>query len=326
MKRPSANDGPPRQRIVVAPDEDGARADVVVARALRVSVRQAREAFEEGRVTRAGRAIAKGERVRGREVLEVVALVPWLLPRPCAWLRVAYEDEGVVVVDKPAGVASHPLARGEGGTVADALAYNYPECSRASDDEREGGLVHRLDTDTSGLLAAARSREEHRELRRAFAEGRVERAYLALVEGAFEGRRTLDAPIAHDASDRRRMVVVTPGSVAKARGEPKPATSEVTALASSGTVTLVFVRTQGGRRHQVRVHLASAGHPLVGDALYGAKTRAARGGHLLHAALLGLPGRPRLVSAPPADFVASAKERGLSGDDVERALRMLRAP
>ncbi len=314
------------RRVVIGDGRDDARADVALARALGLSVREARGLFDDGGVTRAGRSIAKGDRVQAGDVLDVTEPKPWLSPRDHDWLVVVHESADVVVVDKPAGVPSHPLRRGEGGTVADALAFRYPECSAASEHEREAGLVHRLDTFTSGLLAAARSREAWLALRAAFRDGNVRRAYLALVDGLLTSPLLLDAAIAHDPSDARRMVTVRAGDEAKARGEPKAARSHVTPVASSGGASLVLVRTEGGRRHQVRVHLASAGFPLVGDVLYGGSETSARAGHLLHAALLELPGEPRLVSSPPADFVTAARERGLTPDDVERAREGFAAP
>lgn len=311
--------------VVVDQGADGSRADVVVASALGLSVREARALFADGGVTRVGRRVAKGDRLRPGDVLDVVEPGPWLVPKAAEWLVVVHEDAGVVVVDKPAGVPSHPLARGEGSTVVDALAARFPECALASDDEREGGLVHRLDTHTSGLLGAARSREVWQELRQAFTEGRVGRAYLALVEGRLSGDLVIDALVAHDPSDPRRMVTVGDDD-ARFRGEPKTARSRVTPVASASDASLVVVRATGGRRHQVRVHLASAGHPLVGDALYGGGPTSARPGHLLHAASLELPGRPALRVLPPADFMAAVTERGIHSSNVERAMRDLDAP
>lgn len=311
--------------VVVEERDEGSRADVVVASACGVSVREARALFADGGVTRVGRRVAKGDRLRPGDVLEVVEPGAWLVPKADERLVVVYEDADVVVVDKPAGVPSHPLARGEGGTVVDALCARFPECALASDDEREGGLVHRLDTDTSGLLAAARSREVWQELRQAFTEGRVGRAYLALVEGRLAGDLVVDALVAHDPSDPRRMVTVGDDD-ARSRGEPKTARSRVSAVASGSDASLVVVRATGGRRHQVRVHLASAGHPLVGDALYGGGPTTARQGHLLHAVSLELPGRPALRVPPPADFLAAVTERGLDSGDVERAMGKLDAP
>lgn len=317
-------DGEAREReVVVEASLDGERADVVVAGALAMTVRDARTLFESGHVRSAGRRVKKGERLRRGVVLHVRSPLSWLVAVAPAGLELFSHDEAFVVVNKPAGIPSHPLRRGEGGTAADGIAAWFPECATASLDPREAGLVHRLDTFTSGLLAAARSRAQWTSLRAAFATEQVRRSYLALVEGRVRDPAVIDAPIAHHPRDARRMSIIEDGSVG--RGDPRAARTTVTPVASAQTGSLVLVRIQGGRRHQVRVHLAHLGSPLVGDVLYGGPLCAAREGHVLHAVALSLPAREPLIAAPPPDFEAALHERGLPQEVIPQALGLLRA-
>lgn len=308
--------------FVVDEEGEGSRLDAFVARRAGLSVREAARLCAEGRVLVDGRRAEKGRTLDVGARVEVQrAATGWLVPQRAPSLAVVYEDDDVVVIDKPASIATHPLARGEGGTAADAVAARFPEVASASAHPREGGACHRLDTGTSGLIAFARSREAWEELRRAFLEGRVGRSYLAVVEGRLAGDFVIDTPIAHHPGDKRRMVVVTEEGE-RIRGSPRPARSVVRLVTASERASLVVVEAHGGRRHQVRVHLASAGHPLVGDVLYGGSALES-GRHLLHAALLALPGRAALVAAPPPDFLRAAEERGVPAPAVDQAVRRL---
>jgi 23S rRNA pseudouridine1911/1915/1917 synthase len=300
--------------LVVGPGAAGQRADAFVARALGVGTKEARELFARRAVRRQGRPLAKGDELAEGDELLVPALAPWLVAEGAPALSLAYVDDEVGVVDKPAGMAPHPLARGEGGTVADGLFARFPEVETAAPDEREGGLVHRLDPGTSGLLAAARTSAAWRALRAAFTADKVARGYVALVHGALAAEALLEGAIAHDPGDARRMVV------GEGRGQPRAASTEVRPVAQGECVTLVIARTRGGRRHQVRVHLAEAGHPLVGDPLYGGTEAPERAGHMLHAALLCLPARPRLLSRPGEDFLAVLRGHGLDEAALKAAL------
>jgi 23S rRNA pseudouridine1911/1915/1917 synthase len=295
----------------------GARADRALAELLELPVGAVRRLLVARRLRIDGRVPKKGDAVRAGAVitLESPALHPggWLVAAPAgdaddaAALPVLYQDAGVIIVDKPAGVPSHPLLPGEGGTVVDKLAVRYPEIAAASDEAREAGLVHRLDTGTSGCLAVARDRESWRALRAAFSQGAVDKGYRALVHGRVQGPLEIDGAIAHDPADARRMVIA-PGGLAAG---PGPAVTTVAPLLVGPAHTLVSVTAAGGRRHQVRVHLASAGHPLVGDVLYGAPEAGDVPWHLLHAASLGLPGRPVVHAPLPAPFRAACEARGL---------------
>ncbi len=293
--------------LTVPPALDGARLDRATAQLFALPVATARRLIAQERVGLDGRRGAKGDQVRAGQVIDVHGGVRWLAPRADARLAVLYVDDEVVIVDKPAGMPCHPLAPGEGGTAVDGLAAAFPEIELASPEApREAGLVHRLDTGTSGCLAVARTADAWRALRVALASSDVHKRYLALVEGVLTGARTVTAPIAHDPSDVRRMRVDPAG---------RPAHSEVRPLAQGADATLVELVLIGGRRHQLRVHLASLGHPIVGDELYGAPARAGISWPLLHARALTLPGHAAVVAPLPGAFADAARARGLAVDE-----------
>ncbi len=175
-------------------------------------------------------------------------------------LSVAYEDEDLAVVEKPAGIAVHPGAGSEDLTLASALLARWPEIRGVGDPSRPG-IVHRLDADVSGLLIVARRREAYDCLVRDFSARAVERKYLALVSGRLEadiGR--IEGPIGRDPSDPTKRAVVLGG---------KPAATTYTRLAVWSGVTLAEVGLETGRTHQIRVHMQAIGHPIVGDPYYG---------------------------------------------------------
>lgn len=190
-----------------------------------------------------------------------------LVGSPEMGLPILFEDELLVAVDKPAGVQSVALRADETGTVANFLVGAFPETRRAG-GALEGGLVHRLDEGTSGVLVAARTAAAYADLRQQFAAREVEKDYLALVEGNVEAPGRVVAPIAHDRHQPARMVACPDDRTAERLGA-RAAATEYTPVVRWSRETLVRVRMRSGVRHQVRVHLASIGHPIVGDALYG---------------------------------------------------------
>jgi 23S rRNA pseudouridine1911/1915/1917 synthase len=224
-------------------------------------------------------------------------------------LGMLYLDEVLVALDKPAGQPTHPLKLGERGTLANALVARYPECAEVSDDPREGGVAHRLDRDTTGIVLAARTRQAWLALRRAFSSGQVEKEYWAVVAGTPSDEGEVDVPLAH-ARDPRK---VEPAPL----GQGRPATTKFAVLARAAGVALVVARTRTGRMHQVRAHLAFAGHPLIGDPLYGGPPGPAPlTGHFLHARAVTVP-HPlrgtalRLESPLPEDRQAALAALGL---------------
>lgn len=210
-------------------------------------------------------------------------------------ISVAYGDADCVVVDKPAGMPSHPLKPPRGDSALEAVCELYPEVARASNNPLEGGLVHRLDTGTSGLLVFARTPGAYLKLREAFSQGLIDKTYIALVEGKLEQDCVIDFPIAHHPKNKAKMLAITPKHK-YFRGQAKPARTEVIVMSQSGLISQVRLQIQGGRRHQIRVHLAAIGHPLVGDTLYGAQPITWRPGHALHADSITLPNGHKIVS------------------------------
>ncbi|HEY5089961.1 MAG TPA: RluA family pseudouridine synthase [Polyangia bacterium] len=258
-------------RIRVDTDASGQRVDHLVAVALPgLSVAAARRLITNGAVRVDGRLARKGEHLTAGQTVEVdeagVALpgAEALRVRPDPQLAIAIVqiDPAFVAIEKPAGVPSHPMAAGELGTAANAIVARFPECAAASPDPREGGLVHRLDTGTSGVLLAARSPTVWPRLRAALSSSGCEKTYLAEVRGAPPDAGVASAPIGR-VGRRGARVRVDGGR------NPLPAHTTWEVIARRRDTTLVRVRLHKGRAHQVRAHLAAAGYPIVGDSLYG---------------------------------------------------------
>ena len=291
----------------VAPDAAGARVDHLVAASVPgLSVTAARRLVAAGAVRVDGRPARKGTRLEAGQVVEVDDASRGgessdgrrVQPDPSLPLAILRVDGAFVAIDKPAGVPSHPQAAGELGTAANALVARYPECAAASPDPREGGLVHRLDTGTSGVLIAARDPAAWTALRGALSAASCEKTYLAEVTGAPDDAGGSSAPIGR--VGRRGARVRTDGG-----RNPLAAYSSWEVLERRGATALVLVRISKGRTHQVRVHLSAAGHPIVGDALYGAAA-GATAGLRLHAAAVRFShpatGEEILIEAPPPDW------------------------
>ncbi len=278
-----------------ATDEDaGARLDVVLCKRLPgVSRAVARALVAEGAVRVDGRAVRKSYVVRSGDRISIDRLP---VPRdfaaasdPHLQLVVKRETAEYVVVEKPSGVPSHPLRAGELGTVAGALVARYPEMRDVGYSRREPGIVHRLDTDTSGLMLAARTEESFDWLRRALRAGHIEKRYLARCVGKVAAPQVIDMPIAADPRDRRRVRVCRDPREAK-RLDARPARTEILRSAPAAFGSLVELRANHARRHQIRAHLAAIGHPLLGDVLYGGPAEGSPGHHLLHASAIGVGG------------------------------------
>jgi 23S rRNA pseudouridine1911/1915/1917 synthase len=241
--------------------DDAGRADRAVARRFPwASRRRLADLFARRLVHIDGRVARKGTLAVAGSVIAVAEPPPHdeeLAPVPDGTLPVAYQDAQLVAVVKPAGMPSHPLRAGERGTAANALVAMFPETAQVGDDPREGGLVHRLDAGTSGVLVCARDRASWQALRAAFSAGKIEKHYLALVRGHADAGEC-DAPLAQSG---RRVVVRAD------RGLPAHTTWTVHARGRDLTLVRCVART--GRMHQVRAHLAHAGHPIVGDQIYG---------------------------------------------------------
>jgi 23S rRNA pseudouridine1911/1915/1917 synthase len=235
-----------------------------------------------------GRGAPAGAAARGHAAAEAIAI--------------PYEDEHLLVVDKPAGLAVHPGAGRREGTLAQLLAGR----AAGGEDPERAGIVHRLDRDTSGLMLVARSDRVHRALQRALAERRVEREYLTLVEGHPPARSgTIDAPIARHPRARTRMAVA--GSAGRS------ARTHFELERSLPRSSLLRVRLDTGRTHQIRVHMRAIGHPVCGDPEYGRRGRLGLERQFLHAARLRFEhpvhNRTIEVVSPLPHDLAAALER-----------------
>ena len=270
-----------------------------------MSRRLVRRLIAEGAVCVNGRPAVKGVRVAPGDRVTLPDLPATITPEPGLALAVLHEDDALVALDKPGGMPGHALDPRQRGTAAAFLLARYPEMADVG-DPLAPGLVHRLDSGTSGLLVAARTRAAHCALRAALRARAVEKRYLAWVAGdasALDGARVA-LPLAHDPRDRRRMLPAT------ARVRAWPAETRLAIVAAGRERSLVEATILTGVTHQVRVHLAARGHPVLGDVLYGgAPAGLPRGRHALHAAGLTLPhptdGRPLSLSALlPADLAA----------------------
>jgi 23S rRNA pseudouridine1911/1915/1917 synthase len=294
----------------VVAEQAGVRLDRFVCDHLTgLSRASARRGIEQGLVRVNGARAAAGRRLHEGDLVQLDALqalgegpIVRALPEPGLPLRVLHEDAQLLVVDKPAGMPSHPLAPGERGTLASALLARYPELAGVGYSAREPGLVHRLDTGTSGLLLVARDAASFQALRSALREGAIEKRYQALCAGSVQ------APAVREAFLSARGARVTVRDSAFATAEPI-ATELLAAELLSG-YSLVTVRAARARRHQLRAHLAALGHPIVGDARYGGPALPGLTRHLLHASELALRhprtgANVRVLAELPADFVAA---------------------
>ena len=271
-----------RRRFLVPGSLAGERIDRAVALLTGWSRAEVVDLVQTGAVTVAGRPVAKSRRLEEGEEVEVTGEpAPGLPPaaEPVEF-TVVHADDDVVVVSKPAGLVVHPGAGHPTGTLAGGLLDRFPDIAGVGDPMRPG-IVHRLDRDTSGLLVVARTPAAHAALTAALAAREVERVYVGLAWGRFESRRgSIDAPIGRSDRRRTRMAVREEGREARTG-------YEVRRQYDDPVCALVECRLETGRTHQIRVHLAAIGHPVVGDAAYGGDRPALRPGRpFLHATAL----------------------------------------
>ena len=288
-------------------DEEGMRLDAALAaRGLAASRSEAQRLIDQGLVTVDGRVLSKSHRVRAGESVTVdQATKPASPPAAEVPFEVAWEDQHLMVVDKPAGVVVHPGAGTSHGTLAQALAGR----AAGGPDPERAGIVHRLDRDTSGLMVVAKSEAVHAALQRQIRRRAVRRQYLALVEGHPDARRgTIDAPIGRD-RDRRTAMSTRSDS-------PREAVTRFEVVEKLPRTTLLEVRLETGRTHQIRAHMAAVGHPICGDTRYGGGASGRRLGltrQFLHSAQLMFDHpctRERILceSKPPAELARSLDE------------------
>jgi 23S rRNA pseudouridine1911/1915/1917 synthase len=297
-----------RSRRVPMPEGlDGLRVDVALSRLFGLSRTSAADLVTTGAVLLDGRSPAKSDRVAAGSWLEVslpgsdaAAAAPE--PEPVPGLQVVYDDDDIVVVDKPVGVAAHPSPGWTGPTVTGGLAAAGYRVATSGAAERQG-VVHRLDVGTSGLMVVAKSESAYAVLKDAFRQRTVDKRYAALVQGHPDpSRGTIDAPIARHPTHDYKWAVVSGG---------RPSVTHYETVEAFRAASLLEIKLETGRTHQIRVHMAAIRHPCVGDLTYGADpTLADRLGlqrQWLHASALSFahPGDGRqlgFTSAPPADL------------------------
>ncbi len=255
-----------RIRLLADSGDTGKRMDVWLAERLEDTSRSAAQRLlEEGRVTRDGAAVAKNCRLAGNEAVEVSLpppVLPDAAPQPIP-LDVVYEDDDVIVVNKPKGLVVHPAPGHPDGTLVNALLYHCAGSLSGIGGTLRPGIVHRIDRDTSGLVIAAKNDFAHQRLAEQLKDHSLARTYECVVVGNLrEDRGTVDAPIGRRPSDRKKMGVVPDGRRAVTHWE---------VIARYPGHTHLRCRLETGRTHQIRVHMAYLGHPILGDTVYGAK-------------------------------------------------------
>ena len=270
--------------LVVAPDDAGVRIDKYLSDNIPELSRSAiAKLIEDGKVRVGDSTVSKSCKTAAGDTVTVelddpqpVDILPENIP-----LDVVYEDDHLLVVNKPKGMVVHPAPGNASGTLVNALMYHCGDNLSGINGELRPGIVHRIDKDTSGLLVVAKSDAAHRGLSEQIRDHSFTREYLAVCYGNLkEDERTVDAPIGRHKIDRKKMCVTALNS--------KPAVTHITVLERYEGFTYIRCRLETGRTHQIRVHLSYIGHPIAGDPVYGpAKVITALNGQCLHAAKLG---------------------------------------
>lgn len=290
---------------------EAGRADAVLSAQLDGLTRSAAQKWmEEGRVTLNGKPVKKNAALKPGDTLLVsppqpqdIDLIPQDIP-----LDIVYEDDDVVVVNKPVGMVVHPAPGHPDGTLVNALLYHCKNTLSGINGEKRPGIVHRIDRDTSGLLIVAKNDKAHLALAAQLQDHSLFRLYHAVVLGGFkEEEGTVNAPLARHPVDRKRMAVCR-------TGEGREAITHWQVVDSHNGYSHITCRLETGRTHQIRVHMASIGHPLVGDVVYGSKKPfPGLAGQCLHAACLTFThpttGARMTVEAPLPDWFTKTLER-----------------
>ena len=289
--------------VTLTVEQSGLRADQYLAGVLDGLTRSAaQKLLEEGRVLRRGKALKKNDKLQAGDEVAVcipdptpVEIMPQDIP-----LDVVYEDGDVIVVNKPVGMVVHPAPGHPDGTLVNALLYHCGQSLSGINGQLRPGIVHRIDRDTSGLIIAAKNDAAHLALAAQLADHTLARTYECLAVGNFrQDSGTVNAPIGRSRSDRKKMAVVAGG---------RPAITHWEVLARYPGVTHLRCRLETGRTHQIRVHLAYIGHPILGDTVYGnRKPVPGLTGQCLHATGLRFlhprTGRPVELTCPrPEEF------------------------
>ena len=296
------------RELTAATEHAGVRLDAFLSADGALTRSQAARLIAEGRVRVNGKPAAKSARLSGGETVtvDVPQLRETALPPQDIPLDVVYEDDDVIVVNKPTGLVVHPAPGHPDGTLVNALLHHCGDSLSGIGGEKRPGIVHRIDRDTSGLIIAAKNDAAHLALSAQLKDHSLSRTYECLVTGNMkQDSGTVDAPIGRSSADRKKMAVVPTGRRAVTHWE---------VVARYPGVTHLRCRLETGRTHQIRVHMAYIGHPILGDTVYGAK-KAVPGltGQCLHAVGLQFihPRTKELVSLTcglPEEFTAMLRK------------------
>lgn len=264
-------------------DETGKRIDVYISRFRDdLSRSQVQKLITDGKVTVNGKNIKSNYRLREKDIIDIEIPDPEPLDIEAEdiSLNILYEDSDVIVIDKPQGMVVHPAPGHYSGTVVNALMYHCKDSLSGINGCMRPGIVHRIDMNTSGIIVAAKSDAAHKSLAVQFAEHSINRRYRVIVVGNIkEDTLTVDKPIGRNPRDRKKMAVVEGG---------KRAVTHFTVLERFGKYTYIEASLETGRTHQIRVHMAYSGHPLLGDNIYGSEKQPYKlMGQVLHAGVLG---------------------------------------
>ncbi|HKA34959.1 MAG TPA: RluA family pseudouridine synthase [Candidatus Binatia bacterium] len=307
---------------IVPDDAQGIRLDAFVRRCLpHLSAREAERAIEAGAFWPAGRRGRKGDRLSGGDEVVFRGDPHWLAttppPEPSLGIFVRYEDDSVILVDKPAGIATHGFSGREKRSLANFLAATHPNLRGVGRSPWEPGLINRLDRGTSGLVLAAKDQLSFEDLRAQSQAGGIKKTYWALVWGVTAESGTVAVPLAHDSKDRRKMRPAAKPDESR-RTRVWPASTLFRRRLSAGGFSLLEIEIVRGVTHQIRAHLQSAGHPIVGDPLYGGRRRDpfGLGRQFLHARSIEFrhpaDGRKVSVDSPlPGDLTRVMAELGM---------------
>lgn len=260
------------KRFIVPEDEAGQRLDVYLTRRIgSLSRSQVKKLIELGQVRVKGEIIKAGYRLKGGEIIEAKIDLPppeFSLKPENIPLNIIYADEDIIVINKPAGLVVHPGAGRREGTLVNALLFHFPEIAPVGSPERPG-IVHRLDGETSGVMVVARSTLAYKFLQRQFKNREVDKTYIGLVWGKFSQKGgKIEWGIGRHPHDRQRFSV-------RSR-HPKEAITLFSVLYEGKDFSVLEIKPVTGRTHQIRVHLAAAGHPIIGDRRYGRKEKSLR--------------------------------------------------
>jgi len=289
--------------LTATPEDKGCRLDQFLSDRLEELTRSAAQRLlEEGQVLLGDKPLKKNYKLTGGETLRVdlpdpepIDAVPQNIP-----LDIAYEDDDLLVINKPKGMVVHPAPGNPDGTVVNAVLYHCGDSLSGIGGAFRPGIVHRIDKDTSGLLIIAKNDKAHLYLSEQLKDHTLSRTYEAVVIGNLkEDKGTVDAPLGRSPKDRKKMAIVSDG---------RRAVTHYEVIGRYPGYTHVRCKLETGRTHQIRVHMASLGHPIAGDEVYGpSKSRVDLGGQCLHARQLSFlhpaDGQPRLVESElPAYF------------------------